>query len=366
MLTNNNSEVINTNTILEQEKEKILLELQELKEYIRNKEDEYNKLLEKKEGLNVVYNTVVSQKEEITHAYNILVGENEKLTKDYNTLVEKNEELNSSYNELTQEKKELTSTYNKVLKQKEKLVNEKEELKKEIKNLSNNNLEFINFKKISEQEKENLSNAYEEMVEEKENILLENNDLRKAYNAIASEKDELIKSYKDLEEVYQNKLTELEKRYNKVITEKDKTEKKVHSSSTINKYSTELKDNNVLLISRKDGMVYLPYNIQEIIDYKKYNKINLSIEEIIDEKYIIPIRYYKNKQKARYAETYDLMRNKSRESIANSIKTAYEISQNEKIHPAIITACKNKDELDTYIQCLQNNSKFKIFDIKYE
>ena len=38
------------------------------------------------------------------------------------------------------------------------------------------------------------------------------------------------------------------------------------------------------------------------------------------------------------------------------------------LHPAIITACRNLDELDVYLDCLEKNEldDFKIFKIKYE
>ena len=38
------------------------------------------------------------------------------------------------------------------------------------------------------------------------------------------------------------------------------------------------------------------------------------------------------------------------------------------LHPAIISACRNIDELDVYLDCLHKNEldEFKIFDIKYE
>ena len=41
---------------------------------------------------------------------------------------------------------------------------------------------------------------------------------------------------------------------------------------------------------------------------------------------------------------------------------------NYNLHPAIITACKNLNELDIYIACLEDNTldEFEFFDIKYE
>ena len=38
------------------------------------------------------------------------------------------------------------------------------------------------------------------------------------------------------------------------------------------------------------------------------------------------------------------------------------------LHPAVISACKNLDELNVYLDCLDKNEldDFKIFEIKYE
>lgn len=57
-----------------------------------------------------------------------------------------------------------------------------------------------------------------------------------------------------------------------------------------------------------------------------------------------------------------------RMSFINSIQTAYKISKNTKLHPAIITACKDHFELDMYLKCLNNNEldKFQLFDIQFK
>ena len=41
---------------------------------------------------------------------------------------------------------------------------------------------------------------------------------------------------------------------------------------------------------------------------------------------------------------------------------------NDRLHPAIISACRNSQELNTYLDCLEDMqlNDFKIFDIKYE
>lgn len=62
------------------------------------------------------------------------------------------------------------------------------------------------------------------------------------------------------------------------------------------------------------------------------------------------------------------MRKKEKASIIESLSLALELYFNTSLNPAIITACKNLDELDTYLDCLSENAldKFSIFNIKYE
>ena len=62
------------------------------------------------------------------------------------------------------------------------------------------------------------------------------------------------------------------------------------------------------------------------------------------------------------------MRKRQKASLAESLSLALELCFNNSLNPAIITACKNLDELDTYLDCLSENEvdKFDLFDIKYE
>ena len=54
--------------------------------------------------------------------------------------------------------------------------------------------------------------------------------------------------------------------------------------------------------------------------------------------------------------------------INSSIGSTFEVTFNNSLNPAIITACKSLEELDLYLDCLESNSldKFEPFDIKYE
>ncbi|MBP3800643.1 MAG: hypothetical protein J6I85_01210 [Clostridia bacterium] len=129
-----------------------------------------------------------------------------------------------------------------------------------------------------------------------------------------------------------------------------------------------LKDNNTLIISEIKGKVFLPYTIKElesVLDKsKKYN----TIEEVVENKYILPLEKYKFANASRFKETFELMRKRQKASIVESLDIALEQTFNSSLNPAIISACKNLDELDIYLDCLDTDttSKYPCFNIQYE
>lgn len=130
----------------------------------------------------------------------------------------------------------------------------------------------------------------------------------------------------------------------------------------------KVEDNNKLLISEVQNKVFLPYSISELNIILEKNKNYRNLQEIIENEYIISLDKYKNAIIARFREAYNLMRKKEDASITDSLDLALELSFNNLLNPAIITACKNLDELDIYLDCLSSNEldKFNIFEIEYE
>ena len=128
-------------------------------------------------------------------------------------------------------------------------------------------------------------------------------------------------------------------------------------------------ENNTLIISEISGKVVLPYEL-ETLKHKLENQNNTysSIDDIIEEKYTLPISLYKNPFIARFRESYKLMRNKEKASIKEAFDLGFELMFNYNLHPAIITACKNLDELDIYLDYLESGEtdKFNCFKIKFE
>ncbi len=130
-----------------------------------------------------------------------------------------------------------------------------------------------------------------------------------------------------------------------------------------------LTDNRTLIISEKDGKVYLPYYIKDLQELlKNFPETYSSIEDVIEKKYIVPLDKYKHPFTSRFKEAYNLMRYKENASFLRCLDLAFELTWNTLLNPAIISACSNLDELDIYLDYLYSNEldKFSIFEIKYE
>lgn len=140
-----------------------------------------------------------------------------------------------------------------------------------------------------------------------------------------------------------------------------------------NKFLTNLSvpnaSNNCLIISDEDQKVYLPYSFEEVDKkFKAYGHKYESITDLIEKEYIKPASFYKSPFKSRFREAYKLMRRKQHGSIGAALALGIELAFETHLHPAIITACKNLEELDIYLDCLDDNEldKFSCFDIIYK
>ena len=134
-----------------------------------------------------------------------------------------------------------------------------------------------------------------------------------------------------------------------------------------NNKPNQLSDNRLLFISEKNQKVYLPYyatDLQQILLKSDYE----TCDEFIENEYIFPLKKYKNPLVSRFKESYRLMREREYESFAKSFSFAIKTMNNYKLHPAVITACRNIDELKCFLGCLEEDSvdSFDIFDIKFD
>lgn len=126
---------------------------------------------------------------------------------------------------------------------------------------------------------------------------------------------------------------------------------------------------HTLVISERTGHVVLPYSLKEIESIiEKYPNKYFSIDSVISKKYTLPIKIFKNFYVARFREAYKLMRNKEKASIRDALDLGLELMFYNKLHPAIISACKNLEELDEYLDYMEIDrlEEFNYFKVIFE
>lgn len=126
---------------------------------------------------------------------------------------------------------------------------------------------------------------------------------------------------------------------------------------------------NTLIISEIKNKVFLPYTLEKIQSYiaKSSNK-NLTIQEVIDTVYTVPLDNYKNSVISRFTEAFRLVRLKEHGSIKDALDLAFELAFNYSLHPAVITACSSINELDIYLACMEYDEldNFRFFNVSFE
>ena len=128
-------------------------------------------------------------------------------------------------------------------------------------------------------------------------------------------------------------------------------------------------DNNILIISEKEQKAYLPYKYEDIQKiYKNSNNKYDSIIEVIQNLYVVPLKKFKNFSIARFRETFNLVRYKEHSSFMKAFDLATELMFKHNLNPIIIAACRNLDELEIYLDCLEENElfDFKCFEIRFD
>ena len=129
-----------------------------------------------------------------------------------------------------------------------------------------------------------------------------------------------------------------------------------------------IKDNMVLKICEK--RVELPYTKKEVFEFmKEYPNDYKTPQDVISREFIIQMSLFKKHPiLSRFKETYYLCRTKEMMSIFDSFSYAKNIMFRSDINPYIIAAVKSVKQLESYIDCLENNKLdcYKYFDIVYE
>ena len=208
--------------------------------------------------------------------------------------------------------------------------------------------------------------------------LLDEIDISKAHNIKTPVKkynkkfeismDKIYKNTSNIEEFIHNiSMVNFEE-----ILKKDKDTNKEENQETFSYISSDELDSsfieNMLVISSIQNKVILPFTIQKIHKILSEDSTYSSINEVIEKLYTKPLDNYKFPAISRFREAYLLIRNKEKKSKTRAILFASELFANYNLHPAIITACENQEQLDIYLSCLEDNklSDFSFFDIKFE
>lgn len=137
-------------------------------------------------------------------------------------------------------------------------------------------------------------------------------------------------------------------------------------SNTLIGEDIKLKE-NTLVVSELTNKVVLPYHIDEL-ENLKLSFPDKTYEEIIEENYTLPLEQFKPTFIARFREAFKLAHEKENLSIKQAFDLGTELVFNYNLHPAIISGCKTLDELDIYLDYLENNEseKFDCFKIVFE
>ena len=133
---------------------------------------------------------------------------------------------------------------------------------------------------------------------------------------------------------------------------------------------SNISNTNILIVSEKDQVAYLPYKIEEIESFLKSKRKNKhrysSVQEVVDRDYTVPLSLFKFPTIARFREVFNLIRKEN--GLLEAFETAVELMVNFRLDPIVIRACRNVQELNIFVDCLEEDetSKFPCFEIRYE
>lgn len=191
------------------------------------------------------------------------------------------------------------------------------------------------------------------------------------YNKRRDELSNKIFEFENINTAVLNSAIELSlKASNKKLKKKNVLEKDTMIKKEI-KVDIELEphDNNVLIISEKEQKAYLPFFYSEVKNiFQNSNNQYQTLQDVVDDLYIISLDKFKNSSIARFREAFHLIRNKEKGSITKALDLGLELMFNYSLNPIVVAACRNLDELDIYLDCLEENElyDFNCFEIRFE
>lgn len=118
-----------------------------------------------------------------------------------------------------------------------------------------------------------------------------------------------------------------------------------------------------LIINKKLGIAILPYSISDLDEvFLKNPEKYTSIQDIIEQEYTIQLKDFENSSITRFKEAFKLAKNRSNYTFLQAANFAKKLLIENEVTPLIIASCKNVEELEFYIECLNNN---KLDDFHY-
>jgi hypothetical protein len=146
----------------------------------------------------------------------------------------------------------------------------------------------------------------------------------------------------------------------------EQEQEKEHSAY---KFVSTVEDNDTLLISEKQGKIFLPYTVNDLEQYlEEYPDEYKSLSDVVNQEYIVSIDKYRHQSISRFREMYYLMRDVEMKSVIESFKRAVEVMFDSRINSTIIAACRTEEQVNNYIYCVERNDldSFKDFKIVFD
>ena len=186
-----------------------------------------------------------------------------------------------------------------------------------------------------------------------------------------------VSSEEVLEETVTEIIPELETKTEKILTEdieKETSTLEVTEEITENNVVETLKETEKetveetqkaitplpekeLIIDNNLGIAILPYSISDLDEVFLDDPENYSsIQDIIDKEYTVKLKDFENTSIIRYKEAFKLAKEKSNYTFSQAATFAKKFLVENEISSLIIASCKNVDELEFYIECLNNNN----------
>ena len=211
--------------------------------------------------------------------------------------------------------------------------------------------ENMSIDNVNEQEKNNSSTNIDhtDIVEQEKNNKLSNQANKSIHSENTTESIIIEEPQKDIKEEKIEKPKRKYKDFTIIDTpDEDSTEESKKSSPD--------SLNRELIINKSLGIAILPYSAADLDEVFLDNPEQYSsIEDIINQIYTVDLKDFENTSFSRYKEAFKLAKEKSNYTFSQATNFAKRFLVESDVTTIIIAACQNVEELEFYIECLNNN-----------